>query len=111
MTGPSRCPGRTPSPVERQVEAQRPDDVDVAVVERAQRPPVLRQLIDEDDDRGDRQPAQRRAPGERLAQRPSRREATLSSPADPADLLLDEHRRPRDRLEALPGIGRPDTTE
>ena len=55
--GRGRCPGHPG--VEHEVEPQRADEVDVAVGERVQRP-LLRQLVDHDDARGDRQGPARR---------------------------------------------------
>ena len=93
--------------VERQVEAQRSDDVDVAVGEGVQRP-ALGQLIEEDDARGDRE-AGRGASGSRRPRSAERRERhrrpippTFSSTRTVAHGMASSRSR---------GIGRPDTTE
>ena len=95
--------------VERQVEAQRPDEVDVAVGEGVDRP-VLRQLVDE----------RRRRPRSSSAPRSRAR----TSPAGPRASIERRHRRPmpptfsstRTVAHGIAsrrsrGIGAPDTTE
>ena len=85
--------------VERQVEPQRPDDVDVAVVERAS---SAHHLVSWSTSTTAAAITQRRRGASGPTLSGGRSVIGASSAADPADLLLDEHRRPRDRLEPLP---------